>query len=289
MRDRTRITVSVFALLAVAFASLVAAACEAGVPPLRADPPEVEAIAQDADSISYQATWPGGRNPDGTLADHEWETGPDAGGWTVTGSVPAADSAADGTFTDTFTVPRDSGAVPAFFCVEAVNAAGSSGSSCAAYEIPALELPPSAPGSPTVEPQDSVVASRVEIWPDSARGVVGDTIGFVALVELADPAPDGQYVCAGLTDGRRGWREAARASSPPNVDLVPDGRFVPDDCLVEWETTSPDSVVPIRTLQVFQSDSLETGVRWVDYGFATLLAVPQDEPVAMGALALRVR
>lgn len=173
MKTRRTLLATVAALALAMLAGLALGGCgppddaRASAP----DDPAIEAIAQEADSISFRASWPAGRNPDGSMApEHDWRTSADDGSWSREGTVPAADSASDGTLAATFTVPKDSSETSAEFCVAARNSVGMSPEACASYTVPALALPPSTPGTPSVDSTTALETGTLEVpIPDGAE------------------------------------------------------------------------------------------------------------------------
>lgn len=242
----SKLTVTL-ALLATAMA-LISSGCSENARAAPGDP-VLETIAQEADSVTYRATIPPGRNPDGTIApNHDWRTGPDDGGWNeLEGTIPAADSASDGTLSTTFTVPRDSTETPAFFCVSARNDVGSSEQACADYTIPALALPPSMPGSPTIDTVEvaSLGADSLVLYDLDASSEVrkialeeGQTSGGLTAIAYRGGHA---YLCATVEGYGQGWYELA--SVDPELMIASPGSLVPDDrpeCGVTWETTDPE-------------------------------------------------
>lgn len=258
----------------VVMAMMFSTGCE--MPPAEGattpETPEIEAVAQQSDSVTYQATWEAGRNPDGTMApNHDWSTGADDESWgPIEGTVVAADSASDGTLSAQWTAPKDSTQTSSYFCVSARNQYGSTENACSTYTVPELALPPSMPGTPSIDTvaTDTTASATnldsVEVWPDSAEVAIGDSVALHAF-QYPTEQP-GKYSCVRLTDGRVGLMRSQKGSSAPTITFSHSANFIEKPgCAAEW-TSQDTTIVTVSPAFVFRSDSGTTGVRSVQYG-----------------------
>lgn len=180
MRDRARITLSVFAILAVVFASLAAAACGDGGPPaeLRAAPPPspgMDLVAQAADTFEVVATWSPVVFQGDTIREFVRETGYDDGTAELQDTLQAVGS-------ETFELPSppEGETMEGFYCIRSLRRASdgspvvaptdsSSYRRCVDFQYTSpLSFPPP-PDSLEVNPQQAVALDSIRILPDTLR------------------------------------------------------------------------------------------------------------------------
>lgn len=133
----------------------------------------VERPAQEADTVGVSALWePGLLRPSREVAHlHVWRATDDAGSWERVDSVAAADTTSGGLQEARFAAPLDTVAQAASFCVTAVDTARGreSPERCTEWQVPPMNLDPTAPGEPIVEPDsvaDLAAADSMTLWLD---------------------------------------------------------------------------------------------------------------------------